>query len=521
MSKNKSKSSARSAKRNPPRANGGGKNQGKQLKMRNERRGGTDIIGATSAQIEAPSAVGFSQNAMRAYVRRSGSRRENGVEVVTYDFHQMLSRVANNTADQSAFPSGPGYNSNVPSLPMSPYFMGGALAKVAKPFRRYRFTNLTYRYYPSTATSTPNGYAFGYDPRSDLNEIVTAGEDGTFSLTGFYESVLQLASAAAGPTWGPMAVAVGGLLKKGANSLSEGALKWWENRKPTNHIDAVLIAEDTLDKFRALNENDTAVSDWAAAVKVALDGEFTIPELDLVPINTNTTVQIKYLSDAVRRIRTDTSMENFKTVQGMVHGAASDFLAGSGLRNTTGFLMVQGTIELLDPFGDTTSAGTTVEGAPIDLYGDPLDLSDAAGGPDHWGKTTGERTAYMFRRWAHTPLSTRFCDMVEKATGHRLHDQLISQVTSLELHNRALQRFENNKLHTRLLKANLQVHEPTVIEEVPGDKESKPVPTTRVLRTPVGVITNDLDELTDDEYVDLADKIATLTPSQWRALKRK
>lgn len=517
MTKNKSKPSARSAKRKPGHANGRSSGN-KPLKLRSNPRGGTDIIGASAAQVVAPASIGAAQNAMRSYVRRTGSRKENGMEVVTYDFHQMLSRVGNNTNNPFPFPSGTGYNDSIPFIGVSPYYIGGALAKVAKPFRRFRFRGLEFAYIPGTATSAPNQLAFGYNPRPDMTGIFSASEDGgSYSFDGLFDNILQLAAAAAGPVWAPVVLVAGGAAKNTLGALGEAALKWFTNRKPSSNIDAVLIEEFITSRLKINSDNLGVLGTWTGAVKTALAGaSITVPDCDLYAAPVTSAMQLKSLSEAVRRFRSSVEQELLTTTQGMLAGMVSNYLPGEGQRNMTGFVMVRGTIDLIEPWSDTADQGYTTEGSSLDLYGDPLDVSDAANFPDHLTSTAGERCKYMTRTWSHTPLGLEFCDKVHALTGHRLHDTHIFAKTSLETHFEALCRHEALTKRETSLRSNL-----AIMPSVPSAFIARENRGTRVVLTPKGhVVGPEVEELTDEEYVHLTKAVATMTPAQLAVLRK-
>lgn len=406
---------------------------------------GTSVVGATNQQLTAPSSVGPAQNMLRSTLTMRGRKRNSeGQEIVTYDFHQLLSKVANNTADELIFPGSATYNSNTPGIACSPYFFGGALAQVSAPFRRYKFTKLGFVYHPATSTASDNGIVLAYNPQHDLSRIVPTGAGAGFTEgTGFFDSLLQLAAGASGPMWGPLVIAVGGALKSGAPALAEGMLKWFSNRKPSSSIDAVLAEAFRTTKVQANAHGWEDFNAWAIAAKAAVPAlpAFTFTDGETIEI-VSTTQQIRWISDAIRRARADTLSENLQTVQGMFMGCASNFLTGTGTRLNRGFVTVEGTIELMDPYGDMGSLGYDDDSNLINNYGDPLDVTDLANAPLHKYSSAGERTLYLFRTWSHTPYAMQVCDHIEKLTGHRLHDQSIHAVTTLEIHAEQLVKHE-------------------------------------------------------------------------------
>lgn len=347
----------------------------------------TSVISARSSYETVPAAIAPVNGSLQSHFTWKGdAAKVGGVETRVASFRQMLSPLQLSSMNAGLFPMAADQPYAVKSrIPLAPLFVGGNVYKQSSAYRLWKFDDIKLEYIPTVPTTTQHGVCIGYDPG-----IYPSAQTSTISESGnlgtLFNGMLNLATVAAGPTWGPLVATGAGLARAGV----EKALSWFQNRKITSSYNQILqILQDDVVRADDLDTYLTALSAHVTALDTAtsITGN---PAYTVGPLFGDPLALAYRLADTVHQIRGSLNSEILACTQGHIDATADTYLPGSGVYERIGFLMISGVVTFSDPI--TTDDSSLLVGS---FYGDPMDTDHPETAPYHQSWNPGVRARYL------------------------------------------------------------------------------------------------------------------------------
>lgn len=381
--------------------------------------------------IAPPIAMGMGTGALKTELRLTGSKKMGGLEAKCYTFRVFFNKAQFSSQTAGLF-AGAGYEV-VSKVPISPYFIGGILYKLAQAYRLYKFDQISLQYIPTVPTTEAGGVALAYDPKpyNDSQDQITEANN----LGQLFQGVLNLAQVAAGPAWQPLVAAGGNLMLAAGEKL----ISWLQNRKPTNAgIDMVSSSLEEFEKSLDLDAYLQALNTWLESLP---GSEYTGP-LPTTPqpiFGTDMDVPVTKLMAGIRAAAAQLNSEILATTQGHAVGTNSTYKSGTGVADPRGYIMISGTVWFADPI--SSDADTSVD------FGDPLDISSPTTAPFHQGLTAAERVGYLHQTYE--MLVSAKTQAVLMAHGYPPLVGPLGSITETEKHWARLQAMKKSLAHSQ------------------------------------------------------------------------
>jgi len=392
----KSKSNSKSKKNNK-------KNQSKV--SRRSRKGGPGgaVLGAkpTNFEYASPPVATTLVAGMEEYGRvTSRGKDKNGLEFVTVQGRQKLNAglLRNNSTAILSDSVGNACN----ALPLSPYYCGGMMSRLASAYEQYRFKKISIQYAPACGTNQTAAIAMSYLPfDSDVMTMALENEGGL--LAALYDRIISMASVAAGPVWSPIVSKVGEFLGEIGPPMVEAAFKWFDNKK----VQAFTAAERTSQESSA---PETDLNLYLSALQSYLTANAGVLVSGTPPVGGHIADWVldsaarKNALNAVnfRQWNQEMITASNQQIQGLFAAAANaKYLStepnGDPASGTApcGDFYIDYVIELSNPQGVQRSTAQTFGNS-----GDPLDTSDPTD-PYHLTATTADRAFYLINALKH------------------------------------------------------------------------------------------------------------------------
>jgi hypothetical protein len=305
-----------------------------------------------------------------------------GIECRVATFKQALTQLQSSSYGAGLFPV-QGYTS-CSTVPLSPKFAGGNLAAQSAPYGLYCFKDLSLYNIPGCPTSTDQSMVLAYDPRPWVSPEGVRSNLGSGQLGELYIQALNLASASAGPKWGPVIATAGRVAKL----AGEAILNWFKNDKPSS---GVTLGGNMFEEYSRANnlqgylENIQA---WIEATASDLGAPAPPVGLPATPLFGDADEVMERINSSIRGIREQLGTSINSSNQGQIIASSNNCLPGSGQSQTIGTLMISGTIYLADPRVNYSEDAQD--------FGDPLDSEDPNGVESgHQGYPIGKRIDYL------------------------------------------------------------------------------------------------------------------------------
>lgn len=335
------------------------------------------------------------------YARVTGRGKDkNGLEFVTVSGRQKLASGLLRSTSTAVLADSTGTAIN--ALPLSPYYCGGMMGRVASAYEQYRFKRISIQYCPTSGTNQTAGIAMSYLPFDpDVATLPLENEGGL--LAALYDRIISMASVATGPVWGPIVSKVGSLLGEIGPPMVEAAYKWFDNRK----VQAFTAAERTAMESGAQESDLSAYLTALNAWLVANAGVLPAGTPPVVGHVADYVLDSRARRDAMntvafRQWNQEMVVSSKQSVQGLFAAAAnakyttsepnSDPVTGTA---PCGDFYIDYAIELSNPQGNQRSVSET-----FGTSGDPLDVSDPTD-PYHLTASVADRSVYLLTALKH------------------------------------------------------------------------------------------------------------------------
>jgi len=310
-------------------------------------------------------------------------RGKDGLEIVTIEGRQLLQKALLRSTTSQVLTTAEG--AAVPGIPLAPYYIGGLCQTLCQGYSSFAFENAELEYFPASASSQAAPIAMGFQPNV-LDPVMIAGEDEGGVSGALFRGISSLASMAAGPVWGPIAMRVGEEL---GSTLMESARKWYNNVKVAGGLITDVTDEQTVDDFLYNQRVYDSLLDTFLAANAAALTSGTRPTPPAVALSSLKERRVA----AIRRERLKTMRSAMDaSTQGMLFAATdgpyTGAVDGSGLA-PAGEIYFKYRVNLAGPVDQqsTTSASSS-------KTGDPLDDVDAD--PFHKAYAPSDRSRYLF-----------------------------------------------------------------------------------------------------------------------------